>query len=92
MEYTINGKTLSFITILENPNKATYFKHFKNKLYKIFTIAKDSETLEDIVVYQKQYDDFSFYTRTATMFFSDVDKKKYPNVFQKERFMLINSQ
>lgn len=32
-----------------------YYKHFKGKLYKLLFIAKDSETLKQVVVYQAMY-------------------------------------
>lgn len=89
MTYTINNEKFEFITILEDEENATLFRHFKGKLYKIVLIAKDSENLEDIVVYQQQYDDFAYFTRKASMFFSNVDKEKYPNVLQEKRFMMI---
>lgn len=41
-----DNEELEFTTILENPDEASLFKHFKGKnIYKIITIAKDSETL-----------------------------------------------
>lgn len=32
-----------------------YYRHFKGNIYKLIGIAKDSETLEEKVVYQAMY-------------------------------------
>lgn len=89
MKYIINNEEFEFITIIEDEKKATVFKHFKGNEYKIVLIAKSAFDLSDVVVYQKQYDDYGFFTRSACEFFSDVDKAKYPNVLQRKRFMII---
>ena len=57
----------------------------KNKEYKIVTVAQHSETGEKLVIYQAQYDNFDFYARPYDMFFSKVDKEKYPDVTQEYR-------
>ena len=31
------------------------YKHYKGNLYKVIALAKDSETLQDMVVYEAQY-------------------------------------
>jgi hypothetical protein len=31
------------------------YKHYKGNLYKVLTLAKDSQTLQDIVVYEALY-------------------------------------
>jgi len=53
------------------------YKHFKGKEYKLIGVAKHSETLEDYVKYEKQYDDHALWIRPKEMFFDDVDKPEY---------------
>ena len=45
-----------------------YYKHFKGNIYKVIHIAKHSETLEDMVVYQAMYGDKGIWVRPKTMF------------------------
>ena len=65
------------------------YKHFKGHVYKVLYIAKDSETLEDLVIYQDTLDPNKIWARKKNMFLSKVDKEKYPNVTQVYRFELI---
>ena len=65
------------------------YKHFKGNTYKVLYVAKDSETLEDIVVYMDVNNNSKIWTRKKDMFLSKVDKNKYPDVTQKYRFELI---
>ena len=49
-----------------------YFRHFKGGLYKMIDIAKDSETLEEMVVYQALYGDKGLWVRPRKMFFEKI--------------------
>ena len=62
------------------------FKHFKGGEYQVLMIAEDAGTGESIVVYQALYHPYKIYTRSLEEFLSDVDRNKYPDVAQKERF------
>ena len=63
------------------------YKHFKGHKYKVIGIGKDSETLEEKVIYQNIETD-EIWIRNKKEFLSLVDKNKYPNVTQKYRFEL----
>ena len=51
-----------------------YDRHFKGGVYKRVGIAKDSETLEDRVVYQAMYGDGQLWVRPKEMFFGEVER------------------
>ncbi|MFI3202528.1 MAG: DUF1653 domain-containing protein [Eubacteriales bacterium] len=72
----------------QEPRAYEVYEHFKGKLYQIITIAKDSETLEDQVVYRQLYAPYEAYVRPLKMFLEKVDQEKYPNVEQEYRFEL----
>ncbi len=66
------------------------YKHFKGDYYLVEDVAKDCNTLEDVVIYRKLYEDGSCWVRPLKDFLSEVDHEKYPKVKQKNRFELQN--
>ncbi|MBI5140393.1 MAG: DUF1653 domain-containing protein [Candidatus Vogelbacteria bacterium] len=57
------------------------YEHFKGGLYKVHSVAKHSETLEEFVVYEHLTPDKEptgdFWVRPASMWFEEVDKPEY---------------
>ena len=50
------------------------FRHFKGNLYRLEGFAKDSETLEEMVVYRALYGERGLWVRPAKMFFETVER------------------
>lgn len=50
-------------------NKERYFRHFKGGIYKFIGKATDSETKEELVVYQAMYGDKKIWVRPIDMFY-----------------------
>lgn len=63
------------------------YRHFKGDLVKVLMLATDSETLEELVVYEHKN---KIWSRPLKMFTSKVDKEKYPDCKQEYRFELIH--
>ena len=65
------------------------YRHFKGNYYLVEDVAKDSETGQEMVIYRQLYGDGSLWVRPKEMFLSKVDKEKYPEVTQANRFELV---
>ena len=68
--------------------KERYFQHFRGGKYKLIGFGKDSETLEDVVIYQELYGMQKYWVRPYDIFFSKV---KDENGNEVDRFKEINS-
>lgn len=64
-------------------------RHFKGNFYEIVDFAEHTETGELLVIYRQLKEPKKVYARPADMFFSKVDKSKYPEATQELRFQLI---
>lgn len=68
----------------------TVVKHFKNNQYLVLGVAKDANLdTNEFVVYRSLDGDRKLFVRPVAEFLSDVDKEKYPDVQQKERFEYV---
>ena len=50
------------------------FRHFKGNHYRLEGFAKDSETLEEMVVYRALYGEGGLWVRPAQMFFETIER------------------
>ena len=67
-------------------SKPRYFEHFKGGKYKLIGFGKNSETLEDVVIYQALYGANQIWVRPQAIFFSKV---KDENGNEVDRFKEI---
>ena len=49
------------------------YRHYKGNRYQVLYLAKHSETLEDMVVYQALYGEYGIWVRTAYMWNETVE-------------------
>ena len=66
------------------------YRHFKGRTYIVTDIAVHTESDEIMVIYKCFTDPFVTWCRPLSMFTSDVDRIKYPDVKQKKRFELLS--
>lgn len=65
-------------------NLGKKYRHFKGKQYLILHIAKHSETLEDMVLYQALYGEREILVRPLSMFLGKKDiGDKFVNIFEE---------
>lgn len=68
------------------------YRHFKGRIYIVNDIAVHTESDEIMVIYKCFTGPIVTYCRPLSMFTSDVDRKKYPDVKQKKRFEPLSEQ
>lgn len=65
------------------------YRHFKGNFYIVVDIGVHSETAELQVIYRPMCDLNKIWIRPLDMFLSPVDKTKYPDATQEERFKKV---
>ena len=68
--------------------KPGLYQHYKGPQYRVFAVAKHSETQEELVVYQALYGEFGLWVRPLSMFCETVEVDGIP----RARFALIEEQ
>lgn len=68
------------------------YKHFKGNTYRVLFLGKESETLEEVVIYQDVAQPSKIWVRPVVLFTEKVDKEKYPEVEQEYRFQHIDEE
>lgn len=48
------------------------YQHYKGPQYRVFSVARHSETEEEVVFYQALYGDYGFWVRPLSMFLESV--------------------
>lgn len=71
------------------PRTGDICQHFKGNLYRVLTLARHTETDEELVIYQALYGDFAVYARPLSSFMERLDAGKYPQDAGRERFALV---
>lgn len=60
-------------TTARSLKKGRVYEHYKGKRYKLVSVGRDSETLEEVVIYQALYGDQDVWSRPLSMFMENVE-------------------
>ena len=66
-----------------------YNRHFKGTLHEIICVARDSETLEEKVIYRALYGDNKLWVRSKNDFLSEVGERQDNLTNQKYKFEVV---
>lgn len=74
-----------------------YFVHYKGGLYKFISIANNSETMEEVVVYQALYGSCRMWVRPSELFFGKVlvqgvELERFREVTKEEMLCLLQKK
>jgi hypothetical protein len=66
------GSLPSWSPLAKSIAVGSVYEHYKGLRYKILSVARHTETLEELVVYQALYGEEGIWVRPLTMFLEDV--------------------
>ena len=72
-----------------------YYRHFKGNVYRVLHIAKHSDTLEDMFVYQAMYGERGIWVRPLSMFEEEIERdgktiRRFSPISAEEAKTIIN--
>lgn len=73
-----------------------YYRHFKGNIYRVLHIAKHSETLEEMVVYQAMYGERGVWVRPKAMFEEVIERdgksfRRFEPISETEALAIIDN-
>ena len=54
--------------------KKVFYRHFKGNIYELLDVAKNSETLEEMVIYRATYGEKDLWVRPSTMWDEEIER------------------
>lgn len=85
-EEEISTRDIQVGDIVQHFKREWVSKETSEYFYKVLALAQHTETGERLVIYQALYAPFKVCARPLSMFMSEVDREKYPDIRQKYRF------
>lgn len=85
-EEEISTRDIQVGDIVQHFKREWVSKETSEYFYKVLAFAQHTETGERLVIYQALYAPFKVCDRPLSMFMSEVDREKYPDIRQKYRF------
>ncbi len=70
----------------EIPKPGETYRHFRGEFYEIMTLAEDTRTGEQLVIYRTFYGEEKAFARPLQDFLAPVNHVKYPNAEQENCF------
>lgn len=76
--------------------EGNYYRHFKGNVYRVLYVAKHSESLEEMVVYQAMYGERGVWVRPKAMFEELIERdgrviKRFAPISDEEAEAILDS-
>ena len=76
----------------KKPAAGEIYRHFRGKKYRILHLAVSTETKREMVVYEASDGDGKVYVSVLENFMGAVNREKYPDATQNDRFELVHEE